>query len=356
MKRKICSLLILILAIVLILCKSRALCSGNELIVDINPLIPNVIQSGSTYSGFDIELWEAIAADLGLQYKYHEVEFKNILQELREGRADVGISAITINEEREKYLDFSHHYFDSGLGILIPKGRGNFLASIKAVFTPGTLKCLFSLLLFIAVCGHVLWLAERGKDAINDKYFPGIAEAFWCVLTTMTTVGYGDIAPGKWLGRFAAFLVMIIGISFFGIIIAQFTAGLTIQKFNEGISGYTDLKDKSVATKEGTTSVEALNNIGAKVFTFNKIAKAYQKLLEGKVDSVVFDMPSIMYFAKNEGAGKVSIVGDPFDIQYYGFAFPEGSVLRERVNRSLLKLRGNGVYDKLFNKWFGSEY
>jgi ABC-type amino acid transport substrate-binding protein len=55
-----------------------------------------------------------------------------------------------------------------------------------------------------------------------------------------------------------------------------------------------------------------------------------------------------------KGLGKVSVVGPLFDIQYYGFLFPQGSELREPVNRALLKLRTNGIYDKLYSKWFGS--
>jgi len=84
------------------------------------------------------------------------------------------------------------------------------------------------------------------------------------------------------------------------------------------------------------------------------IDKAYKKLLQGEVEAVVFDAPAILYYAQNEGAGKVQVIGPLFDIQYYGFLFPEGSQLREPVNRALLKLRTNGTYDRLYNKWFGS--
>mgnify|MGYP000644558537 FL=1 len=84
------------------------------------------------------------------------------------------------------------------------------------------------------------------------------------------------------------------------------------------------------------------------------IDQAYEKLLNEEVQALVFDAPTILYYARNKGAGRVSVVGPLFDIQYYGFLFPQGSELRESVNRALLKLRKNGIYDKLHNKWFGS--
>jgi glutamine transport system substrate-binding protein len=56
---------------------------------------------------------------------------------------------------------------------------------------------------------------------------------------------------------------------------------------------------------------------------------------------------------RHEGAGKVKVVGPLFDIQYYGFMFPVGSELREAVNRTLLKLKEKGAYDRIYEKWFG---
>ncbi|MGD8268435.1 MAG: transporter substrate-binding domain-containing protein, partial [Desulfobacterales bacterium] len=105
---------------------------------------------------------------------------------------------------------------------------------------------------------------------------------------------------------------------------------------------------------EGTTSVMALERIGAVVVPAKTIDRAYAKLLSGEVEALVFDSPTILFYARNKGAGSVSVVGPLFDLQYYGFLFPQGSKLREPVNRTLLKLRQNGTYAKLYSKWFGA--
>jgi ABC-type amino acid transport substrate-binding protein len=96
------------------------------------------------------------------------------------------------------------------------------------------------------------------------------------------------------------------------------------------------------------------NDLGAIVVPVKEIDEAIEKLLEHQVDAVVFDSPTILYYARNEAAGKVAVVGNLFDIQYYGFLFPQGSELREAVNRALLKLHHTGQYEKIFNKWFGA--
>ena len=169
----------------------------------------------------------------------------------------------------------------------------------------------------------------------------------------MTTVGYGDIVPRSWVGRLMAFLVMIIGIGIFGWTIAQLSSAITLQTLHSDIASHWDLRDKLVATVEGTTSVPALEKLGAVVVPVQTIDHAYEKLLRSEVKAVVFDSPTILYYARNKGAGKVSVVGPLFEIQYYGFLFPQGSELRESVNRALLKLRNDGTYDTLHNEWFG---
>jgi polar amino acid transport system substrate-binding protein len=325
------------------------------LTVDVEITAPCVMHNDNTYTGFDIELWEEIARELELDFTYNETDLKGIFTDLVEGNADVAFSCITLTNEREKIVDFSHHYLDSGLRIMVlNKTKFSLTESLKSLYAPIVVKPLTYIGLFVIICGHVFWCFERGHPYISTKYFPGIFQAYWYVLVTMTTVGYGDIVPRKWVGRVMAFLVMIIGIGFFGWTIAQLSSAITLQTLHSDITDHRDLRDRLVATVEGTTSVTALEKIGAVVVPVKSIDQAYKKLLKKEVNAVVFDSPTILYYARNEWVGSVSVVGPLFDIQYYGFLFPEGSALREPVNRTLLKLRKNGQYDRIFNKWFGS--
>ena len=325
------------------------------LLAAIEVMAPCVMKSADAYTGFEIELWEEISKDLGLEFAYYETSMDRIFTDLIEGNAHVGFSCITITHEREKLVDFSHHTLDSGLRILVlNKKEFSLIEPVKSLFSPLVMKAMAYLGLFIIVCGHVFWWVERGHKYINTKYFPGIFQAYWYVMVTMTTVGYGDIVPRKWVGRVMAFLVMLIGIGFFGWAVAQLSSAITLQKLHSDITDENDLRNKIVATVEGTTSVEALDDLGAIVVPVKVIDNAIEKLLQRKVDAVVFDSPTILYYAHNDETGKVAVVGNLFDQQDYGFLFPQGSELREPVNRAILKMHKTGQYDKIFNKWFGS--
>ena len=295
-----------------------------NLTVDVEITAPCVMHYNSTYTGFDIELWEEIARELELAFTYNETDLKGIFTDLVEGDADVAFSCITVTNEREKIIDFSHHYLDSGLRIMVlSKPKFSLAESVKSFYSPIVMKSLTYIGLFIIISGHVFWVVERGHKYISTKYFPGIFQAYWYVLVTMTTVGYGDIVPRRWVGRMMAFLVMIIGIGFFGWTIAQLSSAITLQTLHSDIADHRGLRDKLVATVEGTTSVAALEKLGAVVVAANSIDQAYEKLLKEEVHAFVFDSPTILYYARNKGAGRVSVVGPLFDIQYYGFLFPK---------------------------------
>jgi glutamine transport system substrate-binding protein len=67
------------------------------------------------YTGFDIELWDAIAKRLKLNYKLLPMHFNELIPALLIKKIDVAFAGITINSERESQIDFSYPYFDAGL-------------------------------------------------------------------------------------------------------------------------------------------------------------------------------------------------------------------------------------------------
>ena len=60
--------------------------------------------------GFDIDLFNAVAAELGLKATYVASNFDNIIPGITGGKYDVGVSSFTDNKEREKTVDFVTYY------------------------------------------------------------------------------------------------------------------------------------------------------------------------------------------------------------------------------------------------------
>ena len=66
----------------------------------------------------------------------------------------------------------------------------------------------------------LVYLAERGTDGSIQTF----ADALWWAAATITTVGYGDVYPKSPAGRGVAVLLMLVGISLFGLLTARVAA------------------------------------------------------------------------------------------------------------------------------------
>lgn len=69
--------------------------------------------------GFDIDLMDAIADELGVDATYVDADFDGILAQLATGQFDVVISALTITEERAETVDFSDPYFEAVQALVV---------------------------------------------------------------------------------------------------------------------------------------------------------------------------------------------------------------------------------------------
>ncbi len=79
-------------------------------------------RSPSTYTGFDIDLVNAIAKKLGVSVEIQDTSFDTIFRDLAQGKFDMVASATTITPEREQTVDFSDPYYDSLQSLAVKKG------------------------------------------------------------------------------------------------------------------------------------------------------------------------------------------------------------------------------------------
>ncbi|MCT8327947.1 glutamine ABC transporter substrate-binding protein GlnH [Albidovulum sediminis] len=82
--------------------------------------VPFEFKEGDTYVGFDIDMWDAIATELGVTYELRPMDFAGIIPALQTGQVDVALAGITIKPERQEVIDFSDGYYDSGFLLMVP--------------------------------------------------------------------------------------------------------------------------------------------------------------------------------------------------------------------------------------------
>ena len=78
------------------------------------------MERNGSLTGFSIELWNAIAAQLKLKTSYQIVPDVGALEDaLRSKAADVIVSPISITSTRDEVFDFSFPVMESGLQIMV---------------------------------------------------------------------------------------------------------------------------------------------------------------------------------------------------------------------------------------------
>jgi polar amino acid transport system substrate-binding protein len=71
--------------------------------------------------GFDIDLAEAVAKEIGVKAKFVTMGFDSIITAVKNGQVDVGISSFSVNEERKASIDFSVPYIATAQVIMVRK-------------------------------------------------------------------------------------------------------------------------------------------------------------------------------------------------------------------------------------------
>ncbi len=87
----------------------------------VNP--PFEFGSGVGIDGFDKDVMENIAKELGVEVVWIKKSFDECFKVLKDGDADCVINALTITPEREKEFDFSIPYYETGQMIAVRKER-----------------------------------------------------------------------------------------------------------------------------------------------------------------------------------------------------------------------------------------
>lgn len=321
---------------------------------------PFVLHQGNVLMGFSIDLWNAIAQQMNIDTRFIDLGWRSDaaqLQAIRSGAADAAVGAITITAQRERDVDFTIPYYESGLQIMVRANDGGSLASdLIFLFSPALAQLAVAGLLIVFFLANLLWLVQRRTNPLYQRgYLRGIAEGVWGVMLIIATGEYGDRdAPG-----FVRRLV-IVSMWLFGVVlVAQFTAtvtsSLTVRQLQSSIQGPEDLPGKIIATVPGSIAADYLSQRGLPFLPMASPDRGVAMLVQRDVQAIVFEAPTLQYWAAMHGGSSTQIVGPVFLVEYYGIAVMNGSPLRKQINEALLELVANGTYEALRKRWFSQQ-
>lgn len=135
-----------------------------------------------------------------------------------------------------------------------------------------------------------------------------------------------------------------------------FAGGLVVLTTKAGpIKSLKDLEGKKVTVQVGTKSVGYLKDNYPKVerVEVEKNQEMFNLVEIGRADAAVTGKPAAKVFAQAKPA--LHVLAEQLTTEDYGIAVrKDAPEIREAVNAALKKIKADGTYDKLINKWFES--
>ncbi len=123
MKKLFALMLVLVLALTMASCSKKD--EATVITVATNPEYPPFeYVEGDKTVGYDIDLWEAIAKKAGIEYVIEAMDFDAVISAVAADPNTVGLSGISITDERKLTVDFSEGYINAGLVVIVKADSG----------------------------------------------------------------------------------------------------------------------------------------------------------------------------------------------------------------------------------------
>lgn len=78
-----------------------------------------IADDGETIVGFEVDILHYIAEKLGMELEIVDMEFGSVLTSVQTGKIDIGVSGLTITEERKQNVNFTTSYTTAVQSIIV---------------------------------------------------------------------------------------------------------------------------------------------------------------------------------------------------------------------------------------------
>ena len=319
---------------------------------------PFVMASAGAYSGMAIDLWEALAAGLDLEFDYHlQPTLRELVNATAGGEVDIAVTNLTITQARAKRIDFTQPWFDAGLRIMANQDQtAGFWDVVAGLRDSGHLRAYAWLALVILVATILLTVFDRHFDQdFPRRWRDGVAESFFAVMSVATSGRAVRRNLFGWIGRIWQGMWLACGVAVLAYVTSSVTSVMTTLALTNEISSLADLHGRAVGVFTGSVAEQFASAIALRARSFPDVDAAAHALLAGEVAEVVADAPVLEYYTHTHPDLPVSVVGAIFEPDKYGFGLAHRSALTHPLTVELLGAHESGLVDGLRARYFGDE-
>ncbi|WP_435896069.1 transporter substrate-binding domain-containing protein [Oceaniferula spumae] len=340
----------------LLLCGAAMAQDEERLRVGVAGSEPFIVQGANGYKGLSVDIWEKMAIKSGRAFDYQGyASVGEALGKLEAGEIDMVVGPVSITSGRQEKFEFTQPYFSSSLGILSRDEGRTLWGMVKPFFSKTFFIALSIFMVILAVVGFLVWVVERRAcdGPFSEGPVKGLGNGIWLALVTMTTVGYGDLAPKTVMGRVVLGGWMVIALLSATSLLAGL-AGTIAMSGETGVKIETtaDLSGKNIAVIKGSPGEAFVTKHEGRKLYATSLPDAMKLLENKKVNAVVFDRPQLRYYLEGKDELEFRLSPQKYQPQGYGFAFQKGDVRANELNIELLRLQESGYLDDVEMEWF----
>ena len=324
------------------------LCAGEPFVLEMNP---------GEYSGLAFNLWEQIAARLGVKSEFILYRsFRQLLDDARSGKTDIIVGNIAVSHDRAKNLKFSFPWYDDGLRILVTsRGPSPSVWTILQQRGQTGVYAWTALLVAALTLGHALVRRRRDAD-FPAGWLEGMSLSLYDVVRAVRSGGQLQKSFMGWAGYVIMTVWMLFGFGLLAYVTSTFTSALVTAgaQRGEGINSLNDLPGKRVAVISHSIGEKYMRETGARLLPFEAMEKAVDALMKGDADALVMDAAELEYWVYSNPKMDVEVVGNKFNPYKYAFgANKKHARLMDLVSEEVIRLLDDGTVEGLKDKYFG---
>ncbi|XP_076270271.1 glutamate receptor ionotropic, kainate 2-like [Rhynchophorus ferrugineus] len=337
------------------------------------------------YYGYSVDLITEIAKIMNITFEFRLTEdnsYANLVNDLIERRADLGICDFTITPQRREIIDFSMPFMTLGIGILHKETASEEVDNMYAFMRPISWTVWFYIWTLALVISITMFFVARlaPREWENPKPWDDesreleniwtIKNFLWLTVGSFTTQGC-DILPKSTPTRTITGAWWIFSLIIVSSYVANLAAFLTMGKIDVTVDSVEELAAQSkikygllakgstesfFANSNDTLYQKMWHNMKNEKSVFEKNNdKGVERVMSTKNGLYAFFMESTGIEYEMERKCELRRIGTLLDSKSYGIGMPLNADYRHSVNSAILQLQETGKLIELKEKWWKKE-
>lgn len=311
------------------------------------------------WEGISVAVWERVARMNNLSFKYIPVTKEEGEKGVSQKKYDLLLGTFPAFPEDGMQFEYTVPFYVAGMGFAVPEvGDLTFLIFLNHFLSWGFFKAITGLIFFVGTGAFLVYLCEREKNPDFCKkglkgLFKALGNGFWWSSATVATVGYGDVLPKTFWGRFVGIIWMFTGVLMITGLMGSIASALTVGQLSTFVHDVKDLRKVTVVCVNETASKSFLSEHFIPCSPVNSLQEGLKEVEQNRAQALVYSEAILRYMVLENHLRGITIIPAGVSNQYYSFILPLKSDLLHPLNQAILRVINSAELKEILYTYLG---